>query len=231
MLLQNFAADLRRVRRRRSYGSSVRSHHFAAERLLFVGDLDHVYFAVEMEKRASHGQRSPPLAGTGFRCHTLKALLLRVICLRNRGVQLMAAGSIVAFKLIVNVCRRVQRLLQKFGVNERRRTVHLVEIVDFVRNFKLSGCVVQFLFYQILAENARQLLCRHRLQSPGIEERSRLVFHIRAEIVPCLRNFVFFKIGFVRGVLDHDGAPFFVLPAVPALHPGRQKSSRPATFS
>ena len=64
---------------------------------------------------------------------------------------------------IVNFRRGAQLLFQTVGPNQRRGAVHFVKFPDFPGNFEEGSGVVQFLLYQLLAENAGKL----RVQTNG----------------------------------------------------------------
>ena len=119
VLSEDLAAYICSVGRRRSDGSSVGAHDFAAERLLFVTHLDHEDFAVEVKIGTSHGQCCAPLAGTGLGGDAFEPLLLGVISLRDRGVELVASAGVVALELVVDVCRGLQLLLKAVSADQR----------------------------------------------------------------------------------------------------------------
>ena len=80
----------------------------------------------------------------------------------------MAAARIVSLKLIIDLRRRIQLLFQTVRPHERRRTVHLIEIQNFLRNVDIGICIVQFLFRQLVAEHLTQFLEGDRLKCAGI---------------------------------------------------------------
>ena len=187
-LLEDLAADVGGHRRGGSDVGAVGAHDLTAEGFLLIADFDHVYLTVEAEVSAGHRQGSAPLAGSGLCRDALEALLLRVVGLSDRGVQLMAAGGVVAFKLVVDLRGGTERLLEAVGTDQRRGTVHLIEILDLLRDVDVGGGVVQLLLYQLLTEYAREFLGGHRLTGAGVEQRRGLVLHIRAQVVPFLRD-------------------------------------------
>ena len=99
---------------------AVDAHHLAAERLLFVGNLDHVDLAVEAEIGAGHRKRRAPLTCAGLGGHAHEALLLGIIGLGDGGIELVAAGGVVALKLIVDLSRSAELLFQVVGADQRR---------------------------------------------------------------------------------------------------------------
>ncbi len=113
----------------------------------------------------------------------------------------MRTGCVVALKFIVNFSWGLQFFLQAVGPHQRRRTIHLVKIADFLRNIKVSRIIVQLLLHQLPAEYLLQLSRRHRLQSARVQQRRRLVLHIRPQIIPLLRHLIFRQINFVRDLV------------------------------
>ena len=202
---EDLAADLRRVGRGGDDGRSVGAHDFPAEGLLLIGDLDHVDLAVEAEVGTGHGEGRAPLAGTGLGRDAFQALVLRVVGLCNGGVQLVGAGGVVAFELVVDLRRGLELFFQAVGADEGRRAIHLVEVADLVRDRDVPVLIVQFLGDEFVAEHGGQLFCRHGLHGAGVQERRRFVFHIGADVVPCLREFVFVEVHFVRDVVVSCG--------------------------
>ena len=184
-------------RARRDVGA-VRAHHFAAERLLLVRALDHEHAALEPEKRARHRKRRSPLAGSGFGGDAIKPFLLGVIRLGDRAVELVRTGSVVAFELVENLRRSPERTFKKVGADERRGTVHPVEIADLAGNFNVAVRFIQFLTDAFAAENLFKFRRSHRLERLRIEHRRGLLGHIRADVVPCLGQFIFAEIRLVR---------------------------------
>ena len=154
--------------------------------------------AVQPKIGAGHGQRCSPLAGAGLRSYPCKPLLLRIICLRDGRVELMAAARIVSLKFIVDLSRRIQLLFQTVRTHKRRRPVHLVEIQNFLRDIDIGIRVVQFLSRQLVTEHFPQLLESNRLQSAGVQQRCGLILHIGPDIVPLFRHLLLFQINFVR---------------------------------
>ena len=163
MLCQNLLADLCGFRRRRGNRSAICPHHFPAEWLLFIGNLYHIYPAVQVQIRTCHGQCRSPLTRTSFGGNTLQTLLLGVISLRNGTVELVAAGGVIALKLVIDMCWRTQCFFQAVSTYQRRRTVHLVKILDILGNVKIRCGIVQFLLHQLIAEHMREFFCGHGL--------------------------------------------------------------------
>ena len=206
---QNAAPDVRGIGGRRGHIRAVGAHDLAAEGFLLIADLDHEHLQVEAEIRAGHGKRRAPLTGAGLRGHALEPLLLRVIRLRDGGVQLMAAARVVALEFVVDLRGGSERLLEAVGAHQRSRTVHLVEIADLLRDLDERGGIVKLLLNELLAEDAAHLLRSQGLAGPGIEQGGGLDLHIRTDVVPGLGDLFFRQINFVRDlVLVHDAFSF-----------------------
>ena len=115
----------------------------------------------------------------------------------------MAAGGVVALKLVVDLCRGAELFLEAVGSDQRRGAVHLVKIADFRRDFDIRRVVVQLLTDQLVAENGAQIVKRHGLACTGVQQRRGLVFHVGTEIVPCRGHLIFGEIDFVRNLFRH----------------------------
>ncbi len=75
----------------------------------------------------------------------------------------MAATGIVSLEFIINLRRGLQLFLQTVRTYQRRRTVHLIKLLDFLRNVDIRIRIVQFLPHQFLTEHAAEFFKRHRL--------------------------------------------------------------------
>ena len=147
--------------------------------------------AGEIEEGTRHGKGGAPLAGARLRRDAVEALLLRVVGLRDGGVELVAAGGVVAFELVVDFGRRIQFLFKEIGADQRRRAVHAVEVENRLRNRNIRRVVVELLLDEFITEDMAELFEGAGLVGGGIENRRGLGLHVRADIVPCLREFVF----------------------------------------
>ncbi len=190
-------SDFCRHRRRRGDARAVCAHDFAAERLLLVGAFHHIDFAVQAKIGASHRKGRSPLSGSGFGRHAFQTLLLCVVGLGDRRVELVAAARVVAFELVVDLCRRSQLLFETVGAHEWRRAIHLVEVADFFGNGNPRVGIVELLPGQFRAKDRGELFERKRLVRPWMKQRRGLVLHVGANIVPCARNLVFREIDLV----------------------------------
>ena len=200
-LLENFPADICCVRGGRGYLCAIGAHDLAAEGLLFIGAFDHEHLQVQTQIGTCHAQCRAPLTGAGLGGDALESLLLGVIGLCNGGIQLMAAAGVVALKFVVDLCRCAELFLETVGAHERRGTIHLIEITDFLRDRDVGGVVVELLRHQLLAEDGAELFGGHRLTGAGIEQGSGFDFHVRPDVVPCFGDFVFREIDFVGDFL------------------------------
>ena len=124
----------------------------------------------------------------------------------------MAAGGIVAFKLVIDLRRCAELFLQAVGPDQRRRTVHLVEIADLLRDGDIRRVVVQLLLDQLVTENGAQIVEAHGLAGAGVDQRRGLVLHVRADVVPILGHLRLRQIDLVRNVFGfHSCFSFRVL--------------------
>ena len=112
MLRENLSSHIGGVGRRGCHGGAVGAHDLTPEGLLLIADLYHVNLAVQAEVGAGHGEGRAPLAGAGLGGDALEALLLCVVGLGDGGIQLVAAAGIVALKLVIDVGRGLELLLQ-----------------------------------------------------------------------------------------------------------------------
>ena len=129
------------VRRAAGAGDDLRAvglHEDPAVRLLVVARADHVDLDLEAEDGAGERQRAAPLAGAGLGREPRDALLLVVERLGERRVRLVAAGRADALVLVVDVGRRIERLLQAVGAVERGRPVERVGVADRLRDLDLA---------------------------------------------------------------------------------------------
>ena len=199
-LRQDLAAYLGGQGGRGGHVRAVGPHDLAAEGLLLIGALHHEHMAVQPQIGAGHAQRRAPLAGTGLGGHAGQTLLLGVVGLGDGGVQLVAAGGVVALELVVDVRRGTQLILQAVGTHQGRGTVHFIEIPHVLGDGDIRSMVVHLLLYQLGAEHVAHLLRRHGLQGAGVQQGGRLVLHIRADIVPIPGHLVLGEIDLIGNV-------------------------------
>ncbi len=228
VLFEDRASDVRRIGRRRCNRCAVCTHNFTAERLLLVGNLNHIDFAIEIKVRASHGKSCTPLASTCLGGNTLEALLLSVVSLCDRGVQFMGTAGVITFELIVDLRRSSELLLKEVSTYQRRRTIHLIELQDLFRDREISRIVIELLLDELIAEYRAQFLGLHRLMCTWVEKRCRLVLHVRTHVVPRGWDLLFVKVGFVRNFLRHNLSPFVLLGQI-LLFCRKNKNPAPAS--
>ena len=137
-------------------------HHHAAVRFLVVADAHHVDRALHAEQPAGQRQGAAPLSRAGLRGQAFDAGALVVVGLRHRGVGLVAARRAGAFVLVIDVRRRVERLLQPARAVERRGPPQPINIHHLARNIDLR-LRREFLLDQFHREDRRQILRRQRL--------------------------------------------------------------------
>ena len=212
-LSQNLAAHLGGVGGRGGHVGAVGAHDLAAEGLLLIGALHHEHAAVQSQIGAGHAERRAPLTGAGLGGNALQALLLGIVGLRDGGVQLVAAGGVVALELVVDLRRGLELLLQTVGTHQRRGPVHLIEVADILGNLKVGGGIVHLLLHQLGAEHTAQLLGGHGLQGAGVQQGCGLVGHVRANIVPIFGHLILGQVDLVGDVsvleLFHDVSPLY----------------------
>ena len=127
-----------------------------------------------------------------------KSLLFRVVSLSDRAVELVTSRSVVALEFIIDMRGRAEFLFKTICPYERRRTVHFVKVADLVGDREKRRSVVNFLLYEVAAEHGVELGLGSGLAGGGVKKGRGLNLHIRADVVPLLRHFVFVKINFVR---------------------------------
>ena len=197
VLCQDLSAHLRGVAGGGGDGGSVSSHNLSAEGFLLIGDFYHVDQAVQAQVGAGHGQGGAPLSRAGFCGDAFQSLLLGIVGLGDGGVELMASAGVVSLKFIVDLRRGLKLLLQAVGPHQGGRPVHFIEIADILRNGDISGGVVQFLRRQLVTEDCLEFFGCHGLQSLGVEQGGRFIFHVCTEIVPRSGNLIFAQIDLV----------------------------------
>ena len=190
-------SDVSRHRGRRRDVRAVGAHDLAAERLLLVGALHHEDVAVESEERARHRERRSPLARASLGRDALEALRLRVVRLRDGGVELVRAGRVVALELVVDLRRCAERLLEEVRAHEGRGAEHAVEVADLLGDLEQRGLVVELLADELLAEHGREIGLGAGLSGCGNEKRGGLLRHVGAQVVPALGKLALVEIRLV----------------------------------
>ena len=110
----------------------------------------------------------------------------------------MRSGGVVALKLIVDLGRGAQGLLQVVGPDQRRWPVHLVDLLDLLRNVDKLGGAVQLLLGKLGAEDGGQIVHPQGLEGGGVKHGVGLLRHGRAQVEPTLRHLVFGEVQAVR---------------------------------
>ena len=160
--LEDGAPGLRVRRRARDDLGAPRLDQRAPERLLVVGDPNHVDLALEPDQLAGERERAPPLAGAGLGRKPRAALLLVVEGLRDRGVRLVAPGRADALVLVEDPRARPDRALEPVRAVERRRAPEPVEVEHLLRDRDL-GLLADLLQDQRHREERRQVVGADRL--------------------------------------------------------------------
>ena len=181
------------VRRRAGAGhdrGAVRLHQDPPVRLLVVAGPDHVDLDFEVEQGAGERQGAAPLAGPGLGCDPLRAFLLVVEGLRDRGVRLVAAGRAAALVLVVDVGGGVEDLLQPVGPEQRAGPIQAVGLADRPGDLDLA-LGADLLADQGHREERGEVGRADRLAGPGVEDRCRRDRQVRHDVVPGSRDLVF----------------------------------------
>ena len=202
MLGEHLAADLGGIGRRGRHVRIERLHDVAAERLLLVGALHHEHVQIEPEMRRRLGERRAPLARTRLGGDAVEILSLRVISLGDGRVQLVRAGRVVAFELVVDLGGRAEGLLQVVRAAQGRRAVDAVHLQHRFGDVDVGRVVVQLLAHQLVAEHRCQILrCRDLAvrQPDGL----RLLRHVGPQVVPLRRDLVFAQVQTMRCLFGH----------------------------
>ena len=158
MFGEHLPADGGGVRRRRDDLRAVHLHDRATLRLLLVGAAHHIDGEIESEITARHAERRAPLPRARLGGESLEPLLFCVVRLRDRAVELMAAAGVVTLELVIDLGRRVEIPLEAVRPDQRRGTVHLVEISDLVGDGDERVGVVELLPGEFGAEHRLQVL-------------------------------------------------------------------------
>ncbi len=147
-----------------------------------------------MEIRARFGKRRPPLPCTRLRSQRAKPLFFGVVCLCNRGIQLMTARGVIPLEFIINLGGCAECFFQIVCAHQRRGAVNFVHFLHFFGNIHIARFTVHFLMRQFLAEYRVQIFFGGRLSRGRVQHRVGLFLHIRAKVVPLLRHLVFGQI-------------------------------------
>ena len=178
------------VRRQRGAGHDLRAvclHQDPAIRLLVVAGADHVDLDLEAEERAGEGHGTPPLARARLGRDPGDALLLVVEGLGDGGVGLVAAGRADALVLVVDVRRRIERLLEAVRPVERAGPVQPVRVADRLGDLDLA-LGRHFLADEGHREERGQVVRSDRAERAGMQVRSRRDRQVGRDVVPGARD-------------------------------------------
>jgi hypothetical protein len=187
ILLEDLLAGLGvRARARHDLGAEG-LHQDAPIRLLLIGDLDHVDLALQAEEAAGLRQGRAPLAGAGLGRQARDALLLVVVRLRDGRVGLVAARRAHALVLVVDVGRRIERLLEPARAIERRGPPQAQDVPHLVGDLD-PPLLAHLLLDQLHREEGREVLGADGLAGAGMERRRERRLEVRLDVVPLGRH-------------------------------------------
>ena len=196
VLRQDGAAGIGFGRGRRDALRTVGLHQRAAVGFLVVRHAHHVHLDLDAEQRAGEGERRSPLAGAGLGGDLLDPGFLVVERLRHCGIGLVAARGADAFVLVVDLGRRLQRLLQPARAVERRGAPLAVDVAHRFRDLDLA-IGAHFLQDQRHRKQRLEVGRAHRLLGARVQHRRRRRGKVRDNVVPGLGN-----AGLIQNVLD-----------------------------
>ena len=209
---EHLAAEVGLHRRARDAARAEGLHERAAVRLLVVGDPHHEDLNLDAEERAGKRERRSPLSRRRSRSRSSRdAGFLVVEGLRDGRVRLVAAGRAHAFVLVVDARRRLERLLEASGAEERARAPLPVHVADRLRNLDLA-LGRDLLHDERHRKERREVVGSDRLERAGMQHRRRRRRQVGHQVVPVLRD-----ARFVEQILDgtaHGVPPRACVPIV-----------------
>ena len=140
MFLQDGAAAIGLVRRRRDAARAIGLHQRAAVRLLIERHPHLEDQHVDAEQRAGEGERRAPLPGAGLGAQPLDTGLLVVPGLRDRGVGLVRARRRDAFVFEVDFGGSAELLLEAARADQGRRPPHPIDVAHRLGNVDVTLC-------------------------------------------------------------------------------------------
>ena len=200
MVGEHLLADLGRVGRRRCDGRVEGLHDGATEGLLLVGALHHEDVQVDTIVVGRLGKRGAPLAGTRLGRDLVETLLLGVVGLRERRVELVRAGGVVALELVVDLRRRVEVALEVVRAAQRGGAVHLVHLLHALGDVEVRGLIVELLVHELVAEHRGDVVMLGDLAVGQAHGLGRLG-HVRTQVVPLRWNLVLTQVEPVGNLL------------------------------
>src|SRR4029077_76089 len=127
------------------------------------------------------GECTAPLAGSRLGREAGHALLLVVVGLRQSRVRLVAAGRAATLVLVVDVGRRVERLLEAMCAVERARPVQAIRVADGLRDLDLA-ILADDLLDQLHREQRREVGWSDRLAGARMKDGRRRRREIRGDV-------------------------------------------------
>ena len=180
-------AELGAVRRAREDLRAEVLHDDAAVGLLVVRDLHHEDLEVEVEEVAGHREGRAPLPGAGLGRQRLRPGFLVVEGLRDGRVRLVRADRADALVLVVDVGRRVERLLEPQRAAHRRRPPEPVDLAH--RLGDLDPALGRDLLHRsLIGKSTPRKSGVTGSIVPGMQHRRRRHRHVRVDVVPGLRQ-------------------------------------------
>ena len=164
-----------------------RLDHQAAIGLLVVAGAHLPDLALEVEQRAGESKGGAPLAGAGLRGELLHPSKLVVVRLRNSRVGLVAARRAHPFVLVIDVCRRAERLLEAVGAEQRRRPPLAIHVKDGPGDVDVA-VLGDLLQDQVHREERSEVVGSRWLERSGVKGRRWRLGQVRHDVVPGRRH-------------------------------------------
>ena len=158
-------------------------HKGAAVRLLVVAYFHHVHFNLQPEKRARQCQGRAPLPRAGFRGDTLHPFLFGIEGLGHGRVGLVRAGRAYAFILVIDACRRIQRLFQSPRPVQGRGPPLFEDVPHRFRDIDVTF-TAHFLLNHRHREDGREVVRRDGLPGARVQYRRRRFRQVRDDVIP-----------------------------------------------
>lgn len=103
----------------------------------------------------------------------------------------MGANGAYAFVLEVDMGWGVQGFFQAKGTYQGGWSVVAVNVPDFVGNFDVSVCHVEFLLTEFQRKDGAEVFGFEGLTGAGMQGCCRLVFHVGGNVIPVCGDFFF----------------------------------------
>ena len=136
---------------------------------------------------AGQRERSTPLPCPGLGGEALGAGGLVEVGLSDRGVDLVAPGRARALVFVIDVRRRLERMLESHRAQQGGWPPKRIDLPNLIRDIE-SIVPTDLLFDQVLREDGQKRVGRDRLFGSRMERRRHRLGKIRAEMIPLGRN-------------------------------------------